>query len=905
MSNRSPTSIDQPTRQSEQIWPLDLVIVALASLVIYMVISQLKFDDPRWLHNGWTYVVAVPVIALLLAGVARIMASRYVQKSLQLGFFSSLLVHLLLMILAINVVIFRSYFPEALTGVQQEQTPIRRTIPEYVFRAANKTAPTPDWSKPVDAETAAAVVPTEKRQIPPVDLTSAKIELPQLEVPDQPPPEEFQMKLESFVEPLPQPADSPVRLASPRATRQAESVPWPTDRPTAPVTKPSDAVPTTISDGSNDAQPPSRQNPASGSIELSVTQPWQQEPTEVQPLKQTQTLPESMPEIELSEPRRRQPQATRQRILAAGASPTASAVAIRHTSEAADRMNERADAVPMKRSETSGSDVMIQSNTDASLAIDANPSIVPITPQRPAADQDGEMLKINVGNVNRRDKRAVAGIQAIRKFTPAGLPPDSTEQGGAGSPDVEDPQMTDRLADANWSDSRKLSGRKMDDRSPIAVSSLSGPQLDSLLENGPVGRSNTPNQAAVILPGDSLPEIAAMDSSQGLKRRRDLGVPWILSELEVASVDSFSRRTKRTEGGAPPTPAGAVGPATEEAIERGLEFLARVQNNDGSWSLQGHGSDVVLRSDTAATGLSLLAFQGAGYTHRQHKYANTVSRGLKFLLDNQKTNGDLYRTENQISNENVALYSHGIAALALCEAYGMTQDSELKSPAQECIDYIVATQHRRRGGWRYVPQISSDTSVTGWMMMALKSGQLSGLEVPKETYAGIENWLDSAQSEDGRTDRYRYNPFAPDTPTQRHGRIPTPTMTAVGMLMRMYSGWHRDNPSMQSAADYLMDYPPQMGTRRSPQRDGYYWYYSTIVMFHMGGRHWQRWNGYLKPVLLDSQITTGEWAGSWDPIIPVPDRWSPHAGRIYVTTMNLLNLEVYYRHLPIYDESAD
>ena len=260
-----------------------------------------------------------------------------------------------------------------------------------------------------------------------------------------------------------------------------------------------------------------------------------------------------------------------------------------------------------------------------------------------------------------------------------------------------------------------------------------------------------------------------------------------------------------------PAPAGMVGPATEEAIERGLAYLASVQNQDGSWSLQGHGGNVLLRSDTAATGLCLLAFQGAGYTHRQHQYADSVSRGIQFLLDNQQSDGNLYRQENAISDRNVAFYSHGIAALALCEAYGMTQDPELKEPAQRCLDYIVSTQHSLRGGWRYTAQVSADTSVTGWMMMALKSGQLSGLEVPGKTYQGIQRWLGLAQSPQ-RPDRYRYNPFAPDTPTQKHGRSATPTMTSVGMLMRMYSGWRRDNEAMISAAEYLLKYPPQMGT---------------------------------------------------------------------------------------------
>ena len=162
-----------------------------------------------------------------------------------------------------------------------------------------------------------------------------------------------------------------------------------------------------------------------------------------------------------------------------------------------------------------------------------------------------------------------------------------------------------------------------------------------------------------------------------------------------------------------PSPPGLGGPATEEAIERGLAYLASVQKDDGSWSLQGHGDPVLLRSDTAATGLCLLAFQGAGYTHQQHQYAATVSKGLKFLIDNQKTNGDLYKSENEVSDRNVAFYSHGISALAMSEAYGMTQDPELREAAQMALSYIVETQHRKRGGWRYTPQVSSDTSVTG------------------------------------------------------------------------------------------------------------------------------------------------------------------------------------------------
>ena len=190
------------------------------------------------------------------------------------------------------------------------------------------------------------------------------------------------------------------------------------------------------------------------------------------------------------------------------------------------------------------------------------------------------------------------------------------------------------------------------------------------------------------------------------------------------------------------------------------------------------------------------------------------------------------------------------------------------------------------------------------MMMALKSGELAGLKVPRATYDNIGRWLDHAQGSDEERHLYRYNPNAPDTPTQRHGRSAGPTMTAVGLLMRLYDGWRRDQPAMITGAEFLRSNPPAIGTTREPLRDTYYWYYGTQVMFHMGGSMWEEWNGRLHPLLIESQIKQGEFTGSWSPRSPVPDRWAPHAGRLYVTTLNLLSLEVTYRHLPLYVNTA-
>ena len=83
----------------------------------------------------------------------------------------------------------------------------------------------------------------------------------------------------------------------------------------------------------------------------------------------------------------------------------------------------------------------------------------------------------------------------------------------------------------------------------------------------------------------------------------------------------------------------------------------------------------------------------------------------------------------------------------------------------------------------------------------------------------------------------------------------------------------------------------------------YYWYYATQVMAHMGGEQWQAWNNRLHPLIVNAQVRQGPYAGSWDPAAPLPDRWGPHAGRLYVTAMNLLSLEVQYRKLPLYEDT--
>jgi hypothetical protein len=243
---------------------------------------------------------------------------------------------------------------------------------------------------------------------------------------------------------------------------------------------------------------------------------------------------------------------------------------------------------------------------------------------------------------------------------------------------------------------------------------------------------------------------------------------------------------------------------SEEAVRLGLKWLAERQHAAGEWRLHdlhpkeknmpkvsGEGGE---QADTAATGLALLPFLGAGHTHRAGDYQQTVAGGLKWLVEHQKEDGDLFTG----GGGNNHMYAHGIAAIALCEAYGMTRDPELARPAQRAIDFIAAAQHEAGGGWRYKPGQPGDTSVVGWQVMALKSGEMAGLGVPSKTLAGAVRWLDSVEDKSGG--RFGYQ-----------GRGATAAMSAEALLCRQFLGAQRDDTAMRNGAEFLKQNLPQPG----------------------------------------------------------------------------------------------
>lgn len=345
--------------------------------------------------------------------------------------------------------------------------------------------------------------------------------------------------------------------------------------------------------------------------------------------------------------------------------------------------------------------------------------------------------------------------------------------------------------------------------------------------------------------------------------------------------------------------AGGGSVPSERAVTRGLEWLQRHQRPDGGWSLnpapQCDGdrkcpADPALESDTAATGLALLPLLGAGHHHEQEgPFQDNIRRGLKWLTDHQKSNGDLFVG----GSGNAQMYSHAIATMTLCEAYGLTRDPHLLKPAQNAIDFIVKAQNPDDGGWRYTPGQPGDTSVFGWQLFALRSAYLAGIDVPNDTVSGARKYLDRAAA-DPIAATYAYQP----------GRPMTPVMTAEGLLCRQYLGWTRNHPALNQGVQKVAD---DLSKNSAKQRNVYYWYYATQLLHNVQGPLWQSWNLQVRDGLVSQQVIDRSTCayGSWHPNQPIADAWGKEAGRHFTTCLALLTLEVYYRYLPLYSERGD
>ncbi|MBI3856402.1 MAG: terpene cyclase/mutase family protein [Planctomycetes bacterium] len=365
-----------------------------------------------------------------------------------------------------------------------------------------------------------------------------------------------------------------------------------------------------------------------------------------------------------------------------------------------------------------------------------------------------------------------------------------------------------------------------------------------------------------------------------------------------------------------PQGKGGGSPATEDAVRAALKWLAHHQGPDGGWGADsfgnqcmggrcGGGGDPLY--DTGVTGLSVLAFLGAGYIpmskdefpdpidpKRTLKFGETVKRGIQWLIQHQDPEGCIGERGPK------HLYNHSVAALALSEAYGMTATQAVRDPAQKAIDFLIAAQNPGKG-WRYSSRSGdNDTSVTGWAVMALKSAELSELSFPKSAYEGALNWFNEATEQNGY---YQVGYNARSTgkvyvPGKNEQFDHHPSMSAVAVMSRIFIQKNRREPALQAVGQLVSDLPEW----KQNKVDFYYWYYASLALFQYDGPDgpvWLKWNEPMKNTIVPHQKgrADGCRSGSWD---PDQDRWGFEGGRVYAAAINALTLEVYYRYANVF-----
>lgn len=325
---------------------------------------------------------------------------------------------------------------------------------------------------------------------------------------------------------------------------------------------------------------------------------------------------------------------------------------------------------------------------------------------------------------------------------------------------------------------------------------------------------------------------------------------------------------------------------SEDAVESALRWLATHQQRDGSWSFDlsqepcrgqcknSQSDESLPRPATAATGLALLAFLGAGYNHHEGKYQDQVQRGLYFLREAAAEANAGYDLQSG------SMYGHGIAMLAISEAMAMTrylgkQDADLFALTQRGTQFTANAQHSL-GGWRYVPGSPGDMTVTAWQVLSLISAQHGGVALPTPTLPKAEQFIRGLSKPQAYS--FGYQSVAAER-----------TTTAVGLCLLMYLGQSPHDEAFAKSLDQLAKRGPKFA-------DVYHDYYATLALHHSRHQAWEKWHVPLREHLIKTQATKGHEAGSWH----FADKNGDVGGRLYTTAMCAMTLEVYYRYLPLY-----
>lgn len=304
-----------------------------------------------------------------------------------------------------------------------------------------------------------------------------------------------------------------------------------------------------------------------------------------------------------------------------------------------------------------------------------------------------------------------------------------------------------------------------------------------------------------------------------------------------------------------------IPPETDVMYARGLRYLAGSQMTTGAWDdRQSAGQNFA--TQPGVVGLAVLAFLAHGEDTVSGPYRDVISRGLKFILQNQDAKTGYIGT---------TMYNHGFATLALAEAYGAVEMPELGPALEKAVQLILTSQKQNPlSAWRYnANSRDADTTVSGAQFVALYAARNAGIPVPDSAFERALKFFQTCQSRDGG---FGYTPGNQSTSEPR---------TAIGTLVYALA---KEKRSPVFAAAYR-----RLGQAQINHNNYYHYfiYYTAQALFHADRKAWETWNAAHVRTLVRTQNPDGSWSGQ--------------RGSTFSTSMALLSLALNYRFLPIYE----
>lgn len=377
------------------------------------------------------------------------------------------------------------------------------------------------------------------------------------------------------------------------------------------------------------------------------------------------------------------------------------------------------------------------------------------------------------------------------------------------------------------------------------------------------------------LPQEEASDAPALDASLGGTAGAalvDAPVPFGLLSGPQGGPGQASGQGKGRPGG-----GGRAGAsrASDGARDAALEWLVRHRTRQGAWGVVRQEEDDHEGLDepqVAHTALGLLCFLCAGHAPgKDGPYRHVVEAAEGWLIAQVEQDG-VFRSSRREWERH---YHQAIGTLALAEALQRRRTRPLEEAVTRSVAYLERV--RGRWGWRYAARQDGDTSVNGWVVLALKSAEHAQVRVSPESYEVVRRYLDRVTREDGATG-YTSAQDVKDS------------MTATGLFLRIMLG-EPPTTRRNAAAARLVS---RMRRFDVPDFGLYGIYYAALAMYQVGGPLWADFNPHVRDRLVRAMHDgRGCEQGSWRPM-----GWT--SDLLLSTTFATLTLQTYYRYLPVH-----